>query len=234
MKDAIVEKLKNYTCFDVGYVEGLVYPMDAEIRPLDSGYRMAGRAFTVNESNAICKNIFNEIGEGEVLVVRGRDPERLGGLGFMICELIARRGAVGGMIDGGVQDTAKIKRLDFPVFSRYIVPTHGPIHLEGDTQVPIECGGVHVRPGDIVMGDDDGVIVIPECNEREVLKQVELMREARDYVDSMTRKGVDLWEIPGVQEMWAEKERGLEHHWKIYERWNQEYIPPEMRRSRKS
>jgi len=230
MSDPILEKLREYTCFDVGYVEGLVYPMDADIRPLTAGYRMAGRAFTVNEDNAICKNIFNQIGEDEVLVVRGRDPERLGGLGFMICELIARRGAVGGVIDGGAQDTAKIKQMNFPVFSRYIVPTHGQIHLEGEIQVPIECGGVHVRSGDIIMGDDDGVVVIPQCNEAEVLKQVELMREARDYVDSMTRKGVDLWDIPGVKEMWAEKERSLEYHWKIYERWNQEYIPLEMRK----
>ena len=49
------------------------------------------------------------------------------------------------------------------------------------------------------MGDNDGVIVIPRQNEAEVLKQVELMREARDYVDSMTQKGVDLWDIPGVK-----------------------------------
>ena len=80
------------------------------------------------------------------------------------------------------------------------------------------------------MGDDDGVIVIPKRNEAEVLKQVELMREARDYVDAMTRKGMDLWDIPGLQEMWAEKEQGLDHHWKVYETWNEKYIPPEMRR----
>lgn len=231
MSDTSVESFKDYSCFDVGYVEGLVYPMDPAIRPIAPGCKMVGRAFTVNETNAICKNIFNEIRDGEVLVVRGRDPHRLGGLGFMICEIIARRGAVGGVIDGGAQDTPKIIPMGFPVFSRYIVPTHGQIHLVGDTQVPVECGGVHIRPGDIIMGDDDGVVVIPQCNEAEVLKQVKLMREARDYVDVMTRKGVDLWDIPGVQEMWAEKERGGEYHWKIYERWNEEYIPSEMRKS---
>jgi hypothetical protein len=45
----------------------------------------------------------------------------------------------------------------------------------------------------------------------------------------MTQKGVDLWDIPGVKEMWAEKEQGQEFHWKIYEAWNKEYIPLEMR-----
>ena len=204
--------------------------MDPDIRPIASGYKMVGRAFTVNETNAICKNIFNEIEAGEVLIVRGGDPDRLGGLGFMICEIISRRGAVGGVIDGGVQDTPKIIPMRFPVFSRYIVPTHGAIHLEGETQVSITCGGVQISPGDIIMGDDDGVVVIPQDNEAEVLKQVELMREARDYVDTMTRKGVDLWDIPGVQEMWAAKERGGDYHWKIYESWNAEYIPSEMRK----
>jgi 4-hydroxy-4-methyl-2-oxoglutarate aldolase len=229
MSDQVLDQFRAYSCFDVGYVEGLVYPMDPEIRPIASGYRMVGRAFTVNEVNAICKNIFNEIGEDEVLVVQGGDPKQLGGLGFMICELIAQRGAVGGVIDGGVQDTPKIIGRGFPVYSRYIVPTHGPIHLIGETQVPIECGGVQVNPGDIVMGDDDGVVVIPRAQEVEVLKQVVLMREARDYVDAMTQKGVDLWDIPGVKEMWAEKEHSLAYHWEIYEEWNKKYIPLEMR-----
>jgi 4-hydroxy-4-methyl-2-oxoglutarate aldolase len=230
MTDQILEKLKAYSCFDVGYVEGLVLPMDPQIRPLSSASRMVGRAFTVNENNAICKNIFNEIGKDEVLVVRGGDPQQLGSLGFMICELIAQRGAVGAIIDGGAQDTPKIINLGFPVFSRFIVPTHGPIHLVGQTQVPIKCGGVQVNPGDIIMGDNDGVIVIPQRNEVEVLKQAELMREARDYVDTMTHKGVDLWDIPGVKEMWAEKEQSQDYHWRVYETWNEKYIPPEMRK----
>jgi 4-hydroxy-4-methyl-2-oxoglutarate aldolase len=229
MSDQILEKLQTYSCFDVGYVEGLVLPIDSNIRPLASDMRMVGRAFTVDEDNAICKNIFNEIGKDEVLVVRGGDPQKLGGLGFMICELIAQRGAVGAIIDGGAQDTPKIINMGFPLFCRYIVPTHGPIHLVGQTQVPITCGGVKVSPGDIIMGDNDGVIVIPKQNESEVLKQVELMREARDYVDAMTRKGMDLWDIPGLKEMWAEKEKGEEYHWKIYETWNDKFIPPEMR-----
>ena len=229
MNDHVLKKLRAYSCFDVGYVDGLVFPMDPQIRPIVPGCHMVGRAFTVNEINAICKNIFNEIGVDEVLVVRGDDPQQLGGLGVMICELIAQRGAIGAVIDGGAQDTPKIINMGFPVFSRYVVPTHGAIHLVGQTQVTITCGGVEVNPGDIIIGDDDGVVVIPKRDEAEVLKQVELMREARDYVDAMTRKGMDLWDIPGVAVMWAEKEQGLDNHWKIYESWNKKYIPPEMR-----
>ncbi|MEW5718399.1 MAG: RraA family protein [Chloroflexota bacterium] len=230
MSDPILEKFKQFSCFDVGYVEGLSCPMAPEVRPIMPGFKMVGRAFTVNEINAICKNIFDEIGKDEVLVVRGQDPKRMGGCGLQICELIAARGAVGAVIDGGAQDTPKLRKLGFPVFCCYIVPTHGALRLVGETQAPIECGGVHVRPGDIVMGDDDGVVVIPRCNENKVLRQVELMREARDYVDAVTRKGVPLWDIPGLKDMWAEKERGLDYHWKVYEKWNAQYIPPEMRR----
>jgi 4-hydroxy-4-methyl-2-oxoglutarate aldolase len=231
MSETILRKLRNYSCFDVAYVEGLVYLLDREIRPLSSQAKMVGRAFTVNEDNAICKNIFDEIGPDEVLMVRGGDPKELGGIGLMITELIAANGAVGAVIDGGAQDTAKVIQSGFPLFCRYIVPTHGPIHLVGETQVPIDCGGVQVRPGDIIMGDNDGVILIPKCNEDEVLKQAELMREARDYVDAMTQKGIDLWDIPGLKEMWAEKEQSSDYHWKVYEQWNAENIPPEYRRT---
>ena len=232
MTDSLLEKFRQYSCFDVGYVEGLAHALEPEIRPVLPGVKMVGRAFTVNEINAICKNIFDEIGQDEVLVVRGRDPKRRGGCGLQVCELVRARGAVGVVIDGGAQDTPKLKQLGFPVFSRYVVPTHGALKLVGETQVPIECGGVHICPGDIVMGNDDGVVVIPQCNEKEVLRQVELMREARDYVDAMTREGVPLWDIPGLQEMWAEKERGLDYHWKVYEKWNAEHIPPAMRKSK--
>ncbi len=78
MSDTVLEKLAQYSCYDVGYIDGLVYPMDPEIRPVIPGSKMVGRAFTVNEINAICKNIFDEIGENQVLVVRGRDPKRMG------------------------------------------------------------------------------------------------------------------------------------------------------------
>ena len=229
MSDPILEEYKKYSCFDVGYVEGLATPLDMEIKPVTPGLRMVGRAFTVNEINAICKNIFNEVKEDEVVIVRGGDPKQMGGCGVMVCELIARRGGAGVVIDGGAQDTPKIRKLGFPVFCRYVVPTHGALRLKGETQTPITCAGVHVRPGDIVMGDDDGVVVVPQCNEKEVLRQVLLMREARDYVDAMTRKGIDLWDIPGLIDLWAEKELGRDYHWKSYEGWNRKHVPNEFR-----
>jgi 4-hydroxy-4-methyl-2-oxoglutarate aldolase len=226
MGETLLEAFQPYSCFDVGYVEGLTFPLDPAIRPLMPGMRMLGRAFTVDEDNAICKNIFDEIGPDEVLVVRGGDPARKGGCGMMICEILAQRGARGVVIDGGAQDTPKLRAFGFPVFCRFITPTHGSLRLEGRTQVGIFCAGTPVAPGDIIMGDDDGVVVIPQSNAEEVLRQVRLMRQARDYVDSCLRQGMDLWDVPGLKEMWAEKEKGLDYHWKVYETWNQKYIPP--------
>lgn len=225
MTDPLLEAFEQYSCFDLGYLEGLVTPIDRAIRPLAPGMRMLGRAFTVDEVNAICKNIFNEISPGEILVVRGQDPEEKGGCGLMICEQIANRGGRGIVIDGATQDTPKLRQFGFPVFSRYCVPTHGSLRLVGRTQVPIYCGGVRVAPGDIIMGDDDGVVVVPQDNAAEALRQVGFMRQARDYVDDCVRRGIDLWDISGLKEMWAEKELGLDHHWKVYEKWNQVNIP---------
>jgi 4-hydroxy-4-methyl-2-oxoglutarate aldolase len=228
MTDPLLEAFRSYTCFDAGYIEGLTFPMDPAIRPLAPGMHMLGRAFTVDEVNAICKNVFNEIGPDEVLGVRGNDPQRKGGCGLMVCELAAKRGASGVVIDGGAQDTPKLRALGFPLFCRYVTPTHGSLRLVGRTQLGITCGGVAVNPGDIILGDDDGVLVIPQQNAEEVLCQVRLMRQARDYVDACVRRGMDLWEIPGLKEMWAEKEKGIDYHWKVYAAWNHEYIPPEF------
>ncbi len=228
--DEILNAFSRFSCFDAGYIEGLVYVMDPSIRPLAADMRFTGRAFTHDEINAISKSIFDEIEPEQVLVVRGGDPLGRGGCGLQVCELVAQRGAAGIVLDGYAQDTPKLLARGFPIFCRGAVPTHGPLRLTGRSGVPIRCAGVPVNPGDIVMGDRDGVVVIPQENAAEVLKQIELMREARDYVDGMTRSGVDLWDVPGLKEMWAEKEQGLEEHWRVYERWNEQHIPPEMRR----
>lgn len=224
MVDQMVKQFKEFSTFDIAYVEGLTFPMDRAIKPLTEGTKVLGRAFTVNEKHAICMNIFQEIGEGEVLVVAGKDETEHGGCGVMICELLRDREAVGAVIDGGAQDTGKIKESGFPVFCRYVVPTHGQIKLKGEINVPIECGGVNVRPGDLIIGDDDGVVVIPKCNEERVLEAVKLMREARDYVDGEIEKGKKLWEIEGVVEMWAQKEKMGKYHWEVYKQWNEKYI----------
>ena len=108
------------------------------------------------------KQAFDTIGEGEVLVVDARGVAETGTVGDVLALRAQVRGAAGIVTDGGLRDAAAIAEFDIPVFSQGPHPSVlGRRHVPWEHDTTIACGGAAVQPGDIIMGDDDGVIVIP-------------------------------------------------------------------------
>jgi len=146
------------------------------IRPVWAGARLAGVARTVwvrAGDNKVVHEALEVVGAGEVLVVNGGgDTSRA-----LIGELMGRRGLVrqlaGWVIDGAVRDRADLEALGVAVFARAVSPAgpykHGPGHLD----VPVAVGGVVVTPGDLVLGDDDGVVIVPAGWAQGVLARAE-------------------------------------------------------------
>jgi len=88
------------------------------------------------------------------------------------------RGFAGAVVDGGVRDTPQISKLQFPVFSRGIVPSTTVNHFRvTGKNVPVVCAGVTVRPADIIVADLDGVVVVPRENALEILKKAQQLDE---------------------------------------------------------
>jgi regulator of RNase E activity RraA len=86
------------------------------------------------------------------------------------------RGFAGAVIDGGVRDTPQIARLQFPVFSRGIVPSTTINHFRfAGANIPVTCAGVRVNPGDIIVADEDGVVVAPKARAADVLKKAQAL-----------------------------------------------------------
>jgi len=145
------------------------------LRPSRPGVRLLGRAKTVRYlplredlfatqgggMNAQ-KRAVDEVGAGEVLVISARSDASAGTIGDILALRAQVRGAAGVVTDGAVRDSAAVATLDLPVFS---VGTHpavlGRRHVPWDTDIAISCAGVLVRPGDLLVGDDDGVVVVP-------------------------------------------------------------------------
>ena len=99
---------------------------------------------------------------GEILVVEARGVPSTGTVGDVLALRAQVRGAAGVVTDGGVRDFAAVQQFDIPVFSQGAHPSVlGRRHVPWETDVTIACGGAAVQPGDIIMGDRDGVIVIP-------------------------------------------------------------------------
>src|SRR2546430_15489798 len=155
--------------------------MSHEMRPL-SPAKFAGPAVTVllkkeehSEGSAASQGMLDAIdaaAPGSVYVMVVPDGGDYAGIGGLMATAMKVRGFAGAVIDGGVRDTPQIRKLQFPVFSRGVVPSTTINHYRvSGVNVPVTCAGVRVNPGDIVTADEDGVAVVPKAKAAEVLKK---------------------------------------------------------------
>jgi regulator of RNase E activity RraA len=170
------------------------------IRPLVDGWKVAGRALTIlgrPSSKADPDEVFpplltmlGDVKPGDVLVSRPND-DVAAHLGELSAETAKYRGARGAVIDGGARDTDYIIRLGFPVFCRYTTPKDvlGRWELEA-YNVPITVGDVTIEPGDYVLGDRDGVVVIPAALAEEVIGKAEEVVSTENLVRKAILQGV--------------------------------------------
>ncbi|NLP84039.1 fumarylacetoacetate hydrolase family protein [Microbacterium sp. CFH 90308] len=115
------------------------------------------------------KRAFDAVGEGEVLVIEARGETGSGTLGDVLAIRAHARGAAGIVTDGGVRDAAAVAAVGIPVYSTGVHPAVlGRKHVPWDADIAVACGGATVLPGDVVVGDADGVIVIPRAIAEEV------------------------------------------------------------------
>jgi RraA family protein len=155
--------------------------LDPAIRSVTPGFRVAGRAFTVKcypGSIITVHKALVEAEPGDVLVVDGEADGRAGALfGELMGRETKDRGLAGIVIDGAVRDVNGLRALGLPTFARQITPRVGVNRRLGQTRVPVSVGGVVVRPGDYVLADDDGVIIIPMENLAQIVQAVEGIEE---------------------------------------------------------
>lgn len=155
--------------------------MRADIRPVYPDAVVVGRAFTVSAVDAYAvgeqpyaKEIeaVDSLTPGSVLVASTGRSTRNCLWGELLSTAALARGAHGAVIDGYVRDVRQIREMRFPVFSTGMKPvdSHGRGEVM-DYQCPVNCGEVVVRPGEIVFGDVDGIVVIPRAVEQEVLQR---------------------------------------------------------------
>lgn len=143
------------------------------IKPLKEEYKLAGRAFTVKipvgDNLAVLKAI-RESKPGDILVVDAKGDQYRAIAGDFVVGMAQTLGVGGLVVDGVIRDIVGIKELNFPVFAKgTAVASCGKAGV-GEINVPISCGGTTVHPGDIIVGDADGVVVIPQMIEQVVLK----------------------------------------------------------------
>ncbi len=194
VSDATLRLLDNASAATVAMLlmrRGIRSTFMAGVLPLHPEQHMVGRAYTLRylparedmPGEAGLEDLTNlqrkgveSVSPGEVFVVDARGNTNAGSMGDILATRIFMRGAVGIVTDGAFRDTPSIHAIGKPCYAR---GTHAAVnvtqHYAADLQIPIACGGVMVCPGDILVGDGEGVIVIPQALAAEVAQ------EAADY-----------------------------------------------------
>jgi regulator of RNase E activity RraA len=146
--------------------------MDSGIQALVSGAVFCGPACTVVTRSGDFVTILQGLDAaqgGDVLVISNQGAPDLALWGEITTTEAQRKGVAGLVVDGLVRDIAGIRRLGFPLFARGTTPRVTGRNSLGEVNVPVSCGGVVVHPGDIVVGDADGVVVVPQGSAKEIL-----------------------------------------------------------------
>lgn len=167
------------------------------IRPVCSGFKMIGPAFTVRTYPgdwAKTVEAIDEAPQESVIVIDA------GGVGPAVWGELATHSSLekkiaGVVIDGAIRDVPEIKKVKFPAFARIITPTAGEPKGFGEMGVPVEVGGVRVFPGDWVFGDDDGVVVIPQKRAAEITNRAMDWLERENRIRKEIKQGGTLGKI---------------------------------------
>jgi len=183
--------------------------LEPAIRPIRNELKLMGRAHTVT-----CRGDFLTVLEalrlaepGDVLVVDAQGVDKAVAGGLFATEAL-RRGLAGMVVDGAVRDSETLRSLALPVYSRWTNPMAGTAVRLFQRQIPVRCGGVEIRPGELLFGDDDGVAVAPVEQFAAAVAAAEEIEHKEAQVFQGMAAGRSLFELVNFEEHVAAVRQG--------------------------
>jgi 4-hydroxy-4-methyl-2-oxoglutarate aldolase len=186
--------------------------LDAAIRPIQEGISVAGSAVTVlcpPGDNMMLHAAVEVVQSGDLLVVTTTSPSTDGMFGDLLATSLITRGAVGLVIEAGVRDTAELRTMGFPVWSRAIHAQGTVKATPGSVNVPVVCAGMTIEPGDVVVADDDGVVVVSRSDASKTLAASNARIEKEEVARARLETGELGLDFYGLRD----RLEGLGVHW---------------------
>jgi 4-hydroxy-4-methyl-2-oxoglutarate aldolase len=199
--DETIAALRELGAATVYEAQGGRGAVDSGIKPIDPNSRLAGRALTIDTApadNLMFHYALLKARPGDVLVVDAKGFLEAGPWGDILTEAALARGIAGLVTNGAVRDATSIEAMGFPVFCRGLsIKGTGKNHL-GRVGGPVILGGVNVQPGDVVVGDRDGVVVVPAAEADTVLAKAQRRAEKEEDFRQAIREGRSTVELLGL------------------------------------
>ena len=199
-------KVSTATLCTALFKKGLRNQFLQNVHPLNAGLpNMVGEAYTLRyiparedlnpisvfqDRNHPQRKAVEECPPGAVLVIDSRKDARAASAGAILVSRLMKRGVAGVVTDGGFRDSPEIARLPFPAYhQRPSAPTNLTLHQALDINLPIACGDVAVFPGDVIVGDAEGVIVVPAHLADSIAAEATEMTAFEDFVTEQVLAG---------------------------------------------
>jgi regulator of RNase E activity RraA len=189
----LIKRFQDFDVPDISDALNRLYALDPAIKcQTQPNHRLCGSVCTVRVfpgDNLMVHKILDIAKVDDIVVVAAHGLQTLNAvLGDIVSMKAKHRGIAGFVVDGLVRDLPKIKELDFPVFARGAT-TFGPLHRgPGEINYPISCGGVVINPGDLMVADSSGIVVIPRENAEETILRLEADRvRQQTYLEAVQR-----------------------------------------------
>jgi len=199
--DELLDRLRLLDTASLSDANKALHVLPATIRPLVPGLKMAGRAVTANANDDLMSVIgaLQIAGTGDVLVVAAGVKDQAVS-GELFGTEAFRRGLAGVVIDGMSRDSAALRLLGLPFYSRGVTPKAPPAVKVPEFQIPVMIGDVEVRPGDLVVGDDDGIIVGSVADFAAIVDTADAIQTREKALRIAIEKGASLFDAMNFTE----------------------------------
>ena len=202
ISSASIQALKALGADTVYEAQGAKGALDSGIKPIHPDMQIAGPAFTVDcrpADNLMLHYAMLKVQPGDVLVVDAKAFLEAGPWGDVFTQQAIKQGLAGLVINGAVRDASAIIKMGFPVFCRGLSIKGTGKEQAGKINVPIHIGDVLINPGDIIVGDQDGVVVVRKDEVDEVLKSGRAREEKETQFRKQIRNGATTVELLGLE-----------------------------------